>query len=51
MIKRLGGHRILRKESAKLLRTAKHDFKSNLANKLTNENMSSKDWRKILKHV
>ena len=44
-------YRILRNESIKLLRKAKHDFKSNLAGKLTTRNMSSKDWWKILKHV
>ena len=42
-------YRGLRNESIKLLRTAKHDFKSNLASKLTTRNMSSKDWWKIFK--
>ena len=42
-------HRVLRNESIKLLRTAKHDFKSNLANKLTTRNITSKDWWKISK--
>ena len=36
-------YKVLRNEFIKLLRTAKHDFKSNLANKLTSGNMSSKD--------
>ena len=40
-------YRVLRNESTKLLGTAKHDFKSNLANKLNSENMSSKDWWKF----
>ena len=42
-------YRVLRNESIKLLRTAKHDFKSNLASKLTTRNMSSKDWWKFFK--
>ena len=42
-------YRVLRNESIKLLRKAKHDFKSNLAGKLTTRNMSSKDWWKIFK--
>ena len=40
---------VLRNEYTKLLRTAKHYFKSSLANKLTSENMSSKDWWKFFK--
>ena len=42
-------YRVLRNESIKLLRKAKHDFKSNLAGKLTTRNMSSKDWWKNFK--
>ena len=42
-------YRVLRNESIKLLRTAKHDFKSYLASKLTTRNLSSKDWWKIFK--
>ena len=42
-------YRVLRNESIKSLRTAKHDFTSNLASKLTTRNMSSKDWWKNFK--
>lgn len=42
-------YRILRNESVRILRTAKQEYKSNLAKKLNSNNMSSRDWWKIFK--
>ena len=42
-----GRYRHLRNQSIKIIRTAKQDHKTNLANKLMDNNMSTKDCRKM----
>ena len=42
-------YRHLRNESIKAIRTAKHEHKTNLANKLLDNNISTKDWWNFFK--
>ena len=42
-------YRHLRNVFIKTIRTAKHEHKTNLANKLLDNNISTKDWWKLFK--